>query len=137
MQAFVNRIFSQIPFIPTLNAWWKMALKIRAEQADDEQAIFDLTTVAFRPVSYSDGSEALIINERLSRLESTGPAGCVLIGNPDFYGWFSFRGDGRLHFEELPEKFVQWLSIGEYGLNPGLRIALLISKGEAHQSGSC
>ncbi len=151
-----------------------MPLKIRPEQPDDKQAIFDLTVAAFKPMAYSDGSEApiindlrkdgdltislvaidsnevvghiafspvtiagksnewyglgpvavrpdlqrtgigsKIINEGLSILKSEGAAGCALIGDPDYYVRFGFKSDGRLHYEGLSEKYVQWLSFGD------------------------
>lgn len=151
-----------------------MALKIRPERAGDEQAIFDLTATAFEPKAYSDGTEALIINDLrkdgdltislvaikggevvghvafspvaisegnkdwyglgpvavrlnlqrtgigskiinlgLSILKSKGASGCALIGDPDYYERFGFKSDGKLHYEGLPDKLVQWLSFGD------------------------
>ena len=38
-------------------------MRIRSEQAGDERAIYDLTVSAFKPMSFSDGAEAPIIDQ--------------------------------------------------------------------------
>lgn len=151
-----------------------MAVKIRAEQTEDEPAIFNLTTIAFETKAFSDGTEAQviddlrkegdltlslvaidgeqvvghaafspvtidgieegwfglgpvsvdpafqktgigtkIINAGLSILRSQGASGCILVGDPNYYGRFGFRSDGKLHYAGHEDRHVQWLSLGE------------------------
>lgn len=150
-------------------------LLIRDETPADQKAIFDLTTAAFEPMPFSNGSEPRIIDglrkdgdltlslvavevtdeggdivghiafspvtidglddhwyglgpvsvaaskqrrgigkalihEGLRRLKSHSAKGCVLIGNPDYYGRFGFKNDGKVTYGDVPDKFVQWLS---------------------------
>ena len=150
------------------------AMKIRREHAGDETAIFKLTTEAFEPMEYSDGSEPHIVNklradgdlalslvavngkeivghvafssvtingeddrwfglgpisvavehqrlgigkklidEGLGLLKSNGANGCVLIGDPAYYSRMGFLSDGKITYRDVPNEFVQWLSLGE------------------------
>src|ERR1700761_5292975 len=72
--------------------------------------------VAFSPVSISDGSVGwfglgpvsvtpprqgqgigqALVREGLGRLESAGAVGCVVLGDPDYYGRFGFEYDPDL-----------------------------------------
>lgn len=145
---------------------------VRRETAEDIEAIFNLTTQAFKTMPYSDGSEPRIIddlrkngdlalslvaidqsevighiafsrvvvnnvdddwyglgplsvlpqrqrtgvgtqliNDGFRRLKERGANGIALIGDPEYYRRFGFKGDGRLTYGDLPADLVQWVSI--------------------------
>ncbi len=78
--------------------------------------------IAFSPVSISDGSTgwyglgpvsvlpkyqgqgvgSKLINDGLAALKNLGAAGCVLLGEPEYYGRFGFKADSRLVLENVP-----------------------------------
>jgi len=80
--------------------------------------------VAFSPVSISDGSDGwyglgpvsvlpelqrqgigkALINEGLTRLESSGANGCVLVGDPRYYIRFGFKNIPGLIYEGIPQE---------------------------------
>ena len=81
--------------------------------------------VAFSPVSVSDGSAGWyglgpisvdpsrqgegigggLVREGLARLEALGAAGCVLLGDPAYYGRFGFEQDPRLKLDGVPPEY--------------------------------
>ncbi|MGB3875600.1 MAG: N-acetyltransferase [Shinella zoogloeoides] len=81
--------------------------------------------VAFSPVSVSDGSAgwyglgpisvdpsrqgggigSRLVREGLARLEALGAAGCVLLGDPAYYGRFGFEPDPRLTLDGVPPEY--------------------------------
>ena len=145
-------------------------MHIRPETPEDATAIADVTTAAFEPMAYSDGSEVAIIRALrdagdltwslvaedageivghvafspvtiggsddvwfglgpvsvapdrqrrgvgrklietgLAELRRAGASGCVLVGDPGYYGQFGFIGDGPLTYLDVDKKFVQYL----------------------------
>ena len=81
--------------------------------------------VAFSPVSVSDGSAGWyglgpisvdpsrqgegvggrLVREGLARLEALGGAGCVLLGDPAYYGRFGFVADPKLTLDGVPPEY--------------------------------
>ena len=161
---------------------------IRLEKLGDEQALHRLTTMAFEPMSFSDGSEpealdtlrrdgdlvlslvalkgdeivghiafspamigaekkgwigigpvsvlpkyqrtgigSALMNEGLSRMKNEGAKGCVLTGNPAYYGRFGFNSASAVTFQDMPTKSVLWLAFegnppkGEVPFSAGLQ----------------
>ncbi len=89
--------------------------------------------VAISPVSISDGSPdwyglgpvsvlpqhqgrgvgSKLVNSALARLKANGAAGCVVLGDPDYYGRFGFRAVPGLVFPGVPSKYFQAVSFGD------------------------
>ena len=87
---------------------------------------------AFSPVSISDGSPgwyglgpvsviplrqragigSTLIEHGLATLEAAGAQGCVVLGEPGYYGRFGFRHDPGLTFPGPPPRYFQALSFG-------------------------
>ena len=147
---------------------------IRAERPTDEAAIFQITEEAFRPQTYSSGTEQLIIDALrrsgaltvslvaevdgdvighiafspvtvsagskgwyglgpvsvkpefqgqgvgralvevgLAALRDRGAQGCVLVGDPAFYGRFGFRHDPELTFKGAPPEYFLAITFGD------------------------
>lgn len=81
--------------------------------------------VAFSPVSVSDGSPdwyglgpisveparqgegigGVLVREGLERLKALGAAGCVLLGDPAYYGRFGFQADPKLTLDGVPPEY--------------------------------
>lgn len=81
--------------------------------------------VAFSPVSVSDGSAGWyglgpisvdpsrqgegigggLVRDGLARLEALGAAGCVLLGDPAYYGRFGFVADPKLTLDGVPPEY--------------------------------
>ena len=86
--------------------------------------------VAISPVSISDGSSGWyglgpisvlpdfqtkgvgrkLMKESLAALEAMGAAGCVVLGDPDYYGRFGFRVVDGLILPGVPAEYFQALS---------------------------
>ena len=81
--------------------------------------------VAFSPVAVSDGSEGWyglgpisvdparqgegiggkLIRDGLERLKALGATGCVLLGDPAYYGRFGFAADPKLVLDGVPPEY--------------------------------
>lgn len=90
--------------------------------------------VAFSPVRFSDGSVRwyglgpvavlpelqhqgvgkALINSGLDALRSLGAAGCVVLGDPNYYARFGFRHRPECIFEGVPAEYFQSLSFGAH-----------------------
>jgi putative acetyltransferase len=88
--------------------------------------------VAASPVDISDGSSgwhglgpvsvvseyqrrgigSALVREMLRALLDIGAAGCVVLGNPDYYGRFGFRAREELRLPDVPAKYFQALLLG-------------------------
>jgi len=102
-----------------------LSLSLVAEQ--DNQVIGH---VAFSPVQFSDGSlnwyglgpvavlpelqgrgiGKALIERGLSDLRAMGAEGCVLLGDPDYYGRFGFRSRPDCIYEGVPQEYFQSLT---------------------------
>ena len=85
--------------------------------------------IAFSPVTISDGSKgwyglgpvsvipsgqnfgigAMLVEDGLLRLRAMGARGCVLLGNPAYYGRFGFEHDPQLSYPGPPPEYFQRL----------------------------
>lgn len=88
--------------------------------------------VAFSPVSVSDGSAhwyglgpvsvlpelqsqgigSALVREGLAALRTLGAQGCVVLGEPAYYGRFGFRSGQGLSLDGVPPEYFQSLSFG-------------------------
>ena len=84
--------------------------------------------IAFSPVTISDGSSnwyglgpvsvepsrqgerigSMLVIDGLERLRAKGANGCVLLGDPAYYGRFGFRHDPRLKYPGPPPEYFQF-----------------------------
>lgn len=68
---------------------------------------YGLGPVAVLPALQGRGLGRALIEAGLERIQSLGAAGCVLLGEPEFYRRFGFRADPRLRLSGvLPEYFM-------------------------------
>jgi len=71
-----------------------------------------LGPVAVRPDRQGAGIGSALIREGLARLEALGAKGCVLVGDPEYYGRFGFKARPDLVYPDLPAEYFQVLPFG-------------------------
>lgn len=76
----------------------------------EDRQWFGLGPVAVHPDRQGMGIGSALIRCGLDRLRELGAAGCVLVGEPEFYCRFGFVADDRLVYPGLPAEFFQALS---------------------------
>lgn len=86
---------------------------------------YALGPISVRPDRQRRGIGSALVREGLSRLAALGARGCVLVGDPDYYGRFGFLSDGRLTCGGIDTRYVQRLVLvpsapeGEVRFAPG------------------
>ncbi len=79
------------------------------EVAGTVEAWFGLGPVSVSPDFQRMGVGLGLIREGLSRLRAQGAGGCVVLGEPDYYGRFGFDSDPALRFLDEPSPYFQRL----------------------------
>jgi putative acetyltransferase len=70
--------------------------------------------LAVRPDRQRCGIGSSLVRAGLARLVELGAQGCVLVGDPVYYGRFGFRSDASLVLANVPPEFFQVLTLGEW-----------------------
>lgn len=70
---------------------------------------FGLGPVSVWPEHQGRGIGQAVIREGLAMLESMSAKGCVLLGNPKYYGRFGFEHDPGLYYQDTYPGFFQRL----------------------------
>ncbi|MBS0295769.1 MAG: N-acetyltransferase [Proteobacteria bacterium] len=70
---------------------------------------FGLGPVSVRPDRQGAGVGSALIREGLDRLRVMGAAGCVVFGEPGYYGRFGFETDAALAYPGAPDGYFQRL----------------------------
>ncbi|MEP4198044.1 MAG: N-acetyltransferase [Aliishimia sp.] len=73
---------------------------------------YGLGPVSVAPDLQKQGIGQALIKEGLAMLLKQSAAGCLLIGDPNYYSRFGFRGDCGLSYEDLTPSLVQALAFG-------------------------
>ncbi|MGX5736460.1 GNAT family N-acetyltransferase [Bosea thiooxidans] len=73
---------------------------------------FGLGPVSVRPGRQRGGIGSALIREGLRRLRASGAGGCVLLGDPAYYGRFGFAADPALVLEGVPPEYFMRLAFG-------------------------
>jgi len=73
---------------------------------------YGLGPVAVRPDRQGAGIGSALIRAGLARLEASGAQGCVLVGEPEYYGRFGFKVHPDLIYPDLPARYFQVLPFG-------------------------
>ena len=76
---------------------------------------FGLGPVAVLPDRQGRGIGAALIETGLARLREMGAGGCVVLGEPAYYGRFGFRAEPGLRYSGAPPEYFQALSLGDDG----------------------
>lgn len=70
---------------------------------------FGLGPVSVGPDRQGQGIGSALVRAALDWLLAQGAAGCVLVGDPGYYGRFGFVGDGKVRYGDVPAQYVQRL----------------------------
>ena len=74
---------------------------------------YGLGPVAVAPGDQGHGVGSALISAGLAEIAERGAAGCVVLGEPDYYGRFGFRNDGELRYADAPPQYFQSLTFGD------------------------
>ncbi len=80
--------------------------------SDGTSGWFGLGPVSVLPAVQKQGIGRVLIERGLSLLRERNAAGCVLLGEPSFYGQFGFINDPRLILPGVPQEFFLVLPLG-------------------------
>ena len=74
---------------------------------DDTTGWFGLGPVSVSPKYQGRGLGSRLVREALARLRAQGGRGCVLVGDPAYYGRFGFRAEPALVLPGVPPQYFQ------------------------------
>lgn len=72
---------------------------------------FGLGPVSVKPEHQMRGVGAALIRRGIEQLRHRGAAGCVVLGDPDYYCRFGFERDSGLRYEQAPPEYFMRLSL--------------------------
>lgn len=72
---------------------------------------YGLGPVSVTPKCQGQGIGRNLINDGINRLRALGARGCVVLGDPAYYGRFDFRSNGALTYPGVPSEYFQALSL--------------------------
>jgi len=75
--------------------------------SDGSQGWYGLGPVAVAPACQRRGIGAQLIERALRELCALGASGCVVLGDPAYYGRFGFRANPSLVLPEVPPEYFQ------------------------------
>jgi putative acetyltransferase len=75
-------------------------------------AWFGLGPLSVVPEHQRRGVGSLLMREALCILRQHGAAGCVVLGDPKYYGRFGFRAEPNLVLPDVPPEYFQAISFG-------------------------
>jgi len=74
---------------------------------------YGLAPVSIVPTHQSQGIGSTLIKEGIKRLQDIKAQGCVLLGEPDYYGRFGFKAYQQLVLPGIPVKYFQALPFSD------------------------
>ena len=74
---------------------------------------FGLGPVASAPSRQRQGIGSALVEAGLHILRSQGARGCVVLGEPAYYGRFGFTADSHLRLEGVPAEYFQQLTFDD------------------------
>ena len=78
--------------------------------SDGTSGWFGLGPISVLPQWQGRGIGSALMREALRVLEEEGAAGCVLLGEPEYYGRFGFRAEPNLVLPDVPPQYFQALA---------------------------
>ncbi len=78
--------------------------------SDSATGWFGLGPISVLPEFQSQGVGSKLMRSSLAALEAMGAAGCVVLGDPGYYGRFGFKVVNGLVFPGVPAEYFQALS---------------------------
>ena len=80
------------------------------EVSDGSRNWFGLGPISVLPAYQRKGVGSKLMREALNDLREGGAAGCVLLGNPKYYGRFGFKHEPTLILPDVPAEYFQALA---------------------------
>lgn len=80
--------------------------------SDGAQGWHTLGPIAVRPDRQRGGIGQALVRAGLDRLSALGAAGCLLVGDPAYYGRFGFRRADGLSIPGVPAEYFMVLPLG-------------------------
>ena len=81
--------------------------------SDDSQGWYGLGPVAIVPAFQRQGIGMRLIEQALLSLRGLGAAGCVVLGDPAYYGRFGFRAEPTLVLAGVPPEYFQAVAFAD------------------------
>jgi predicted N-acetyltransferase YhbS len=81
--------------------------------ADGSLHWYGLGPVSVLPESQRQGIGKALIQHGLATLRTLGAAGCVVLGDPDYYGGLGFKSGQGLVYPGVPDMYFQSLAFGQ------------------------
>ena len=78
--------------------------------SDGAKKWFGLGPISVLPKHQRQGIGSQLMKQVLSELKDLGASGCVVLGDPNYYGRFGFKVDPNLVFPGVPSEYFQALS---------------------------
>ncbi|NVD97902.1 GNAT family N-acetyltransferase [Massilia sp. BJB1822] len=73
---------------------------------------YGLGPISVSPQHQQRGIGSQLMKAALAELQTLGAAGCVVLGDPAYYGRFGFKADASLELPGIPAEYFQALSFG-------------------------
>ena len=83
----------------------------KVELSSGDEGWYGLGPVAVDPQFQAQGIGAALIEMALSKLKQHDAAGCVLLGEPDYYSRFGFKAVAQLFLADVPAEYFQILNL--------------------------
>jgi putative acetyltransferase len=80
--------------------------------SDGTSGWFGLGPISVLPQHQRRGVGSTLMREALRALRERGAAGCVVLGEPEYYGRFGFQADPDLVLPGVPPQYFQAISFG-------------------------
>jgi putative acetyltransferase len=96
---------------------------------------YGLGPVSVRPDRQRNGIGGALIRTGLDRLKELEADGCVVVGNPRYYGRFGFASDPRLRYGAVPPEYFQRLAFN--GTAPNGEVAFHVGFNATPPPNSC
>lgn len=71
---------------------------------------YGLGPISVLPERQGQGMGSALMKAALAQLQGQGAAGCVLLGDPGYYGRFGFKAQSGLELPGVPQEYFQALS---------------------------
>lgn len=72
---------------------------------------YGLGPISVLPAKQGQGIGTLLMQAALDRLQQLGVQGCVVLGDPQYYGRFGFKAFSELYLKDVPPEYFQVIAI--------------------------